>query len=128
MYAYWGTPYKPGANDLLHDGGLDGPGLVTRAARDAGLDLGDPNHTAADDLRAYADPVATPRRGDLILFSDTSGTGRPGVASHVGVYIKPGVMIDAHDTGEGVGETNPESWYWVARQMGYWRPRGLEEG
>lgn len=119
-----GTPYVFGGKDVARDGGLDCSGLLTSTARRVGIDLGDPDYTSADGLKQYCDPVdeADVRRGDIVLFSQTYGNGGPDYATHVGVWLRPGVMLDTHD---GVHETNLYEPYWQQHLLGFWRPRSL---
>src|SRR5581483_4554894 len=128
LYAYAGTPYVFGGKDVARDGGLDCSGLLTRAARDCGLDLGDPDTTSADALKAVGPQLdgglpideAAAQRGDLVLFHSTYGSGGPTYATHVGVWVRPGVMFDTHD---GAHETrfNDGGGYWTQHYLGLWR-------
>jgi cell wall-associated NlpC family hydrolase len=127
MQALTGTPYVFGGKDPARDGGLDCSGLLTFTARQVGLDLGDPDYTSADALKGYCEPVdddADVRRGDVLLFHSTYGNGGPNYATHCGVWLRPGWMIDTHDS---VHETRHAEPYWQAHWLRVWRPRGLAE-
>lgn len=126
MQALTGTPYVFGGKDLARDGGLDCSGLLTSTAQQVGLDLGKPDYTSADSLKLYCDRVdeADARRGDVLLFHSTYGNAGPNYATHCGVYLRPGWMIDTHD---GVHETEHYDDYWQAHWLGVYRPRGLAE-
>ncbi len=124
MLALRGTPYVFGGKDPRRDGGLDCSGLLTYAARQVGLDVGDPDYTDADTLRRAAQPLAddAPRRGCFVCFHSTYGNYGPGYATHIGVWLGPGQMLDSHDA-RGVGVTNLYDPYWQAHWLGlYWHP------
>ena len=80
--------------------GFDCSGLVMQAWASAGIGI----------ARVSSDQWATlhhirpghERAGDLVFFPGSDGTATsPG---HVGMVIRPGVMIDAYDTGFGIRE------------------------
>ena len=125
MYALWGTPYVFGGKNIPRDGGLDCSGLVTSTAPEHCL--GKPDFTNADALKSVGPRVALAgaQRGDLVLFEQTFGQFAPGYATHVGVWIRPGWMIDTHD---GVHETKfQDGGFWQKHFLGIWRPTIMQE-
>lgn len=122
MRSLFGVPYVWGGKYLARDGGFDCSGLLTYAARQVGLDLGDPDYTDADALRRASTPLAEPRRGALACFHSTYGRAGPGYTTHVGVVLAPGRMVDTHDP-RGVGETVIAGAWWQEHLQGYyWHP------
>lgn len=79
-----GTPYVWGGDE---PGGFDCSGLTSWAYAQAGVTI--PRTSQAQ--QAFAVPVADPQPGDLVFF------GTP--ATHVGMYLGGGQMLDAPHTG-----------------------------
>lgn len=124
MQVLMGTPYVWGGKDPQRDGGLDCSGLLTYAARQVGLDLGDPDYTSAETLRREAQPLAddAPRRGCFVCFHSTYGNYGADYATHIGVWLGPGQMLDCHAP-RGVGLTDLYESYWQQHWLGlYWHP------
>lgn len=69
-----------------------------------------PGTAAQKDMGALVSPVPSALRpGDLLFYTDPPGGSN---VTHVGIFIEPGVMIDAANENTGVRITNPfGSWY-----------------
>lgn len=121
-----GTPYLMGGRHESQ-GGLDCAGYVITGFGVIGIDL-DPDHTIdytnAERLLEHCDPVpkGNEQPGDLIFFQ---GTYLVTGASHVGVVLRSGTMLDDHGrpSGEGPGETDYSTWYWQQHFLAIGRPR-----
>lgn len=92
---YIGTPYKwGGANERE---GFDCSGLVQDVYKQIGVNL---PRTAQEQYNVTQDVSRSDPRswqpGDLLFFSDGKEI------SHVGIYLSPGVMLDAPHTGARV--------------------------
>ncbi len=86
--SYFGVPYVYGGTS---PSGFDCSGFVQYVYRQAGVSL--PRTASAQ--QAATTSVSNPRPGDLVFF------GSP--AYHVGIYVSPGVMIDAQRPGTTIG-------------------------
>ena len=86
--SYFGVPYVYGGTS---PSGFDCSGFVQYVYRQAGVSL--PRTASAQ--QAATTPVSNPRAGDLVFF------GSP--AYHVGIYVSPGVMVDAQRPGTTIG-------------------------
>jgi cell wall-associated NlpC family hydrolase len=84
----FGVPYAYGGESM---NGFDCSGLTQWVYRQAGISI--PRTASAQ--QSAATRVSSPQPGDLVFF------GYP--AYHVGIYVKPGVMIDAPYSGKTVG-------------------------
>jgi hypothetical protein len=116
---YQGTPYglPPGP------GQLDCSLLIVRACQDAGIPL-PPGTRTAEQLRQAARLVTSAdqgwdntcvQRGDLLFFERTY-RGNPGErATHVGIALLGGQMLDANDARGTVGITSLYTPYWQER-------------
>jgi len=96
--SFRGTPYLWGGST---PGGFDCSGLTSYAYAAAGVTL--PRTSQAQ--QAAASPVTDPRPGDLV-FMGGSGTG---TATHVGIVIGGGLMVDAPHPGSVV-RVEPYNW------------------
>lgn len=63
---------------------------------------------------AFWDAVSTPAPFDVVLFR------RGRWNSHVGILVRPGLML--HVTGDGAKLEHCDRGAWGARLQGYWRP------
>lgn len=101
-----GTPYVWGGTS---PGGFDCSGFVQYVFGHFGINL---NRTSEDQF-AEGVPISASdlQPGDLVFFS----TYAPG-ASHVGIYMGNGMMIDAADA--GVSVDNVFSSYWGSKYIG----------
>ncbi|WP_323098083.1 C40 family peptidase [Intrasporangium sp. YIM S08009] len=86
--SYFGVPYVYGGTS---PSGFDCSGFVQYVYRQAGVSL----PRTASQQQAFTTSVSNPRAGDLVFF------GSP--AYHVGIYVSPGVMIDAQRPGTTIG-------------------------
>jgi cell wall-associated NlpC family hydrolase len=86
--SYFGVPYVYGGTS---PSGFDCSGFVQYVFRQAGVSL----PRTASQQKAATTPVSNPRAGDLVFF------GSP--VYHVGIYVSPGVMIDAQRPGTTIG-------------------------
>ncbi|MEU9835664.1 C40 family peptidase [Streptosporangium sp. NPDC048047] len=97
-------------------GGFDCSGLALHAWSRAGVTL--THYTGSQFRQGHRVPLSRLRAGDLVFFG--GGTGDP---THVGVYVKNGVMVHAPKTGDVVKLTNfTASPYYRARYRGAVRP------
>lgn len=103
---YLGLPYVWGGTS---PSGFDCSGLVQYVFKEYGINL---PRTAAEQFR-----VGTPvekvnlQKGDLVFFQ----TYKPG-ASHVGIYLGNGKMIDSNSSGLMISDFNAN--YWQSRYLG----------
>ncbi|MBG0828196.1 C40 family peptidase [Planomonospora sp. ID67723] len=113
-----GTPYVWGGGSSTGPtrGGFDCSGLALHAWSKAGAVL---THYTGDQFRqGRRVPFSRLRPGDLVFFG--GGTGAP---THVGLYVKNGVMVHAPKTGDVVKTTDfASSPYYRARYRGAVRP------
>jgi cell wall-associated NlpC family hydrolase len=84
-----GTPYRWGGNTRA---GVDCSGLVAQVFKAHGIIV--PRTAAAQMDAAHPISRAEARPGDLV--GDPAGT-------HIGIFVAPGLMIDAPDVGQSVG-------------------------
>ncbi|MEV6984989.1 NlpC/P60 family protein [Sphaerisporangium sp. NPDC051017] len=113
-----GTPYVWGGGSAsgATRGGFDCSGLALYAWARAGVSL--PHYTGSQFARGTKIPISRLRPGDLVFFG--GGTGDP---THVGIYLKNGVMIHAPKTGDVVRKVDfLHSPYYRARYRGAIRP------
>ncbi|WP_245966456.1 C40 family peptidase [Sphaerisporangium album] len=113
-----GTPYVWGGGSAAGAtrGGFDCSGLALYAWSRAGVSL--PHYTGSQFTRGTKIPISQLRPGDLVFFG--GGTGDP---SHVGIYLKNGVMIHAPKTGDVVRKVDfLHSPYYRSRYRGAIRP------
>jgi len=96
--SFRGTPYLWGGST---PGGFDCSGLTAYAYAAAGVTLS----RTSQAQQAAASPVSDPRPGDLV-FMGGSGTG---TATHVGIVIGGGLMVDAPHPGSVV-RIEPYNW------------------
>ncbi|GGP87719.1 C40 family peptidase [Streptosporangium pseudovulgare] len=97
-------------------GGFDCSGLALHAWSRAGVAL--THYTGSQFRQGRRVPFSRLRAGDLVFFG--GGTGDP---THVGIYVKGGVMVHAPKTGDVVRMTNfAASPYYRARYRGAVRP------
>ncbi|MFF0307712.1 C40 family peptidase [Streptosporangium sp. NPDC004379] len=97
-------------------GGFDCSGLALHAWSRAGVTL--THYTGSQFRQGRRVPLSRLRAGDLVFFG--GGAGDP---THVGVYVKNGVMVHAPKTGDVVKLTNfTASPYYRARYRGAVRP------
>jgi len=90
-----GKPYQWGATG---PGSFDCSGLVMMAYRAAGIDI--PRTSQQQWAYGRQIPASQLQPGDLVFFDGADGTiTAPG---HVGIVLRPGVMIDAPTTGQDV--------------------------
>ena len=121
------TPYVFGGRHVPPQLGWDCAGFVMEAFAQIAVDI-DPDHgidfTNAQRLLDHCDIVPYDERqaGDLIFFERTYPTVG---ASHVGIVISLGVMIDDHQRNaeSGPGETNYDTAYWKSRYLAVGRVR-----
>ena len=101
--------------------GYDCSGLATAAWAAAGVTI------PRDTFHEWADlpHVPSPAPGDLVFFAGADGTTtNPG---HVGIVIRPGLMIDAYDSAVGVAKQTygtPGSDAGLQNPVGYAAPGG----
>ncbi|MEU9886725.1 C40 family peptidase [Sphaerisporangium sp. NPDC051011] len=113
-----GTPYVWGGGSTsgATRGGFDCSGLALYAWARAGVSL--PHYTGSQFARGTKIPISRLQPGDLVFFG--GGTGDP---THVGIYLKNGVMIHAPKTGDVVRKVDfLHSPYYRARYRGAIRP------
>lgn len=116
-----GVPYVWGAEDPDTDAGgpdrgaFDCSGLTKWAWASVGVYL---PHEAEAQRRACR-KVSVPRRGDLVLFDYNPPYG--GYATHVGLWLTPGWLIDTRSASRPVGIREIEK---PPRLLGFWRPGG----
>lgn len=114
-----GTPYVFGAADPDTDGSgpdrgaFDCSGLTMWAWASVGVKL--PHEAEAQ--RQVTQKVNVPRRGDLVAFDYNPPYG--GAASHIGLWLEPGRLIDTRSKSEPVGIRDIEP---PPRLLGFWRP------
>ncbi|GAA3508422.1 cell wall-associated NlpC family hydrolase [Streptosporangium album] len=113
-----GRPYVwgGGSGEGPTGGGFDCSGLALYAWSKAGTALS--HYTGSQFRQGRRVPFSQLRPGDLVFFG--GGTGDP---THVGVYVKDGVMVHAPKPGDVVRTTNfADSPYYRARYRGAIRP------
>ncbi|MFC4058191.1 C40 family peptidase [Planomonospora corallina] len=113
-----GTPYVwgGGSSDGPTRGGFDCSGLALHAWAKAGVKL--THYTGSQFRQGRRVPFSQLRAGDLVFFG--GGTGDP---THVGIYVKDGVMVHAPKAGDVVRTVNfADSPYYRARYRGAVRP------
>ncbi|WP_326820365.1 NlpC/P60 family protein [Streptosporangium sp. NBC_01756] len=113
-----GRPYVwgGGSGDGPTGGGFDCSGLALHAWSKAGAAL--THYTGSQFRQGRRVPFSQLRPGDLVFFG--GGVGDP---THVGVYVKDGVMVHAPKTGDVVRTTNfADSPYYRSRYRGAVRP------
>ncbi|MEU0521796.1 C40 family peptidase [Streptosporangium sp. NPDC006007] len=97
-------------------GGFDCSGLALHAWSKAGARL--PHYTGSQFRQGLRVPFSRLRPGDLVFFG--GGAGDP---THVGVYLKNGIMVHAPKTGDVVRATRfTTSAYYRAHYRGAVRP------
>ncbi|MGW4421427.1 NlpC/P60 family protein [Streptosporangium sp. NPDC004631] len=97
-------------------GGFDCSGLALHAWSKAGARL--PHYTGSQFRQGLRVPFSRLRPGDLVFFG--GGVGDP---THVGVYLKNGIMVHAPKTGDVVRATKfTTSAYYRAHYRGAVRP------
>ncbi|MEV7005841.1 NlpC/P60 family protein [Streptosporangium sp. NPDC051022] len=114
-----GTPYVWGGGSSTGPtgGGFDCSGLVLHAWSRAGATL--THYTGSQFRQGRRVSFARLRPGDLVFFG--GGAGDP---THVGLYVRDGVMVHAPKTGDVVKTTNfAASVYYRARYRGAVRPQ-----
>lgn len=122
LEALQGTPYVWGGKDPWRDGGLDCSGLLTYAARQVGLDLGEPDYTDAEALRRATTAVPS-CRGALVAFHSTYGEAGPDYTTHIGVWLDEGALMLDSQPARGVGRTDIAGTWWQQHLQGfYWHP------
>ncbi|GIH89889.1 NlpC/P60 family protein [Planobispora siamensis] len=113
-----GTPYVWGGGSRSGPtrGGFDCSGLALHAWSKAGATL--THYTGSQFTQGRRVPFSRLRPGDLVFFG--GGTGDP---THVGIYVKNGVMVHAPKSGDVVKTTDfATSPYYRARYRGAVRP------
>ncbi|WP_248963562.1 C40 family peptidase [Sphaerisporangium perillae] len=113
-----GTPYVWGGGSQAGatGGGFDCSGLALYAWGRAGVSL--PHYTGSQFAKGTKIPFSQLQAGDLVFFG--GGNGDP---THVGVYLKDGVMVHAPKTGDVVRKVDfAHSTYYRARYRGAIRP------
>ncbi|WP_433253031.1 C40 family peptidase [Streptosporangium sp. CA-135522] len=113
-----GRPYVWGGGSSAGPtgGGFDCSGLALHAWSRAGATL--THYTGSQFRQGRRVSFSQLRPGDLVFFG--GGTGDP---THVGVYVKDGVMVHAPKTGDVVKTTNfAASAYYRSRYRGAVRP------
>ena len=119
---YLGWPYVWGGSSPS-DGGFDCSGYVCWVVNNCGNGW-NVGRTTAEGLRrmcAYVSP-ADARPGDLVFFQGTYNTEG---ASHVGIYVGNGMMINA---GDPIKYANIHSTYWEPHFMQFGRLPGANPG
>lgn len=113
-----GRPYVWGGGSSTGPtgGGFDCSGLALHAWAKAGARL--THYTGTQFRQGRRVPFSRLRPGDLVFFG--GGTGDP---THVGVYVKDGVMVHAPKTGDVVRTIDfAASPYYLSRYRGAVRP------
>ncbi|MER5647422.1 C40 family peptidase [Streptosporangium sp. NPDC002524] len=113
-----GKPYVWGGGSSAGPtgGGFDCSGLALHAWAKAGARL--THYTGTQFKQGRRVPFSRLRPGDLVFFG--GGTGDP---THVGVYVKDGVMVHAPKTGDVVRTADfAASPYYLSRYRGAVRP------
>ncbi|GII01082.1 C40 family peptidase [Planobispora takensis] len=113
-----GTPYVWGGGSSSGPtrGGFDCSGLALHAWSKAGAKL--THYTGSQFTQGRRVPFSQLRPGDLVFFG--GGTGDP---THVGIYVKNGVMVHAPKSGDVVKTTDfAASPYYRALYRGAVRP------
>ncbi|MER5322863.1 C40 family peptidase [Streptosporangium roseum] len=113
-----GRPYVWGGGSSAGPtgGGFDCSGLALHAWSRAGAAL--THYTGSQFRQGRRVPFSQLRPGDLVFFG--GGAGDP---THVGVYVKNGVMVHAPKTGDVVKTTDfAASSYYRSRYRGAVRP------
>jgi cell wall-associated NlpC family hydrolase len=113
-----GRPYVWGGGSSAGPtgGGFDCSGLALHAWSKAGATLS--HYTGSQFRQGRSVPFSQLRPGDLVFFG--GGTGDP---THVGVYVKDGVMVHAPKRGDVVKTTNfADSVYYRLHYRGAVRP------
>lgn len=114
-----GKPYSFGA---AGPHSWDCSGLTMKSWAAAGFTL--PHYTVAQFASVQKVPIAQAQPGDLVFFGgDNPAAGKP---HHVGLYIGPGLMIDAPDYGIPVGVHNYNSYGDVMDVVGRMPVGGLD--
>ena len=119
---YLGWPYVWGGSSPS-DGGFDCSGYVCWVVNNCGNGW-NVGRTTAEGLRrmcAYVSP-ADAKPGDLVFFEGTYNTEG---ASHVGIYVGNGMMINA---GDPIKYANIHSSYWEPHFMQFGRLPGANPG
>jgi cell wall-associated NlpC family hydrolase len=98
-YAQLGCPYVFGGTGPCRDG-FDCSGLVMQAWAAAGLNVPRTSYEQWDDLPHVSTSDLQP--GDILVFAG---------ASHVGMYVGGGWLIDAPQTGEDVEKVQLAGWF-----------------
>lgn len=112
-----GCPYVYGATGPC-SAGYDCSGLVMEAYASAGVTIG----RTSEEQWATLRHVTSPHGGDLVFFTGSPVDPPPG---HVGIVVRPGIMIDAYDTGTPVREETyglPSSAGGLQDPVGFARP------
>jgi cell wall-associated NlpC family hydrolase len=104
-----GTPYVFGGKYIPRDKGIDCSGFVCEVFAHCGIDLGNRDYLSAEAIRQTTRSIqeAEAITGDLIFFKNTYDT--PG-ASHIGIWIADGKIIDAHGTHVQLTDTRSQYW------------------
>ncbi|MEV7967326.1 C40 family peptidase [Sphaerisporangium sp. NPDC088356] len=113
-----GTPYVwgGGSGAGATRGGFDCSGLALYAWARAGVSL--PHYTGSQFTKGTKIPFSRLRPGDLVFFG--GGSGDP---THVGIYLKDGVMVHAPKSGDVVRKVDfAHSAYYRSRYRGAIRP------
>ncbi|MFC4534505.1 C40 family peptidase [Sphaerisporangium dianthi] len=113
-----GTPYVWGGGSRAGatGGGFDCSGLALYAWSRAGVSL--PHYTGSQFAKGAKIPFSRLKEGDLLFFG--GGTGDP---THVGIYLKNGMMVHAPKSGDIVRTVDfAHSSYYRARYRGAIRP------
>ncbi|MET8155859.1 NlpC/P60 family protein [Sphaerisporangium sp. NPDC005289] len=113
-----GTPYVwgGGSRNGATKGGFDCSGLALYAWSRAGVSL--PHYTGSQFTRGSKIPFSRLKEGDLVFFG--GGAGDP---THVGIYLKKGMMVHAPKSGDVVRTVDfAHSAYYRARYRGAIRP------
>ncbi|MGH3275795.1 MAG: NlpC/P60 family protein [Streptosporangiaceae bacterium] len=98
-YAQLGCPYVFGGTGPCHSG-FDCSGLTSQAWASAGISIGRTSYDQWDSLPHVSTAALEP--GDILVFAG---------ASHVGIYVGGGYLIDAPQTGSDVERVALSGWY-----------------
>lgn len=94
-----GDPYVWGATG---PNSFDCSGLTQWAYGQAGLKI--PRTSQEQRSAGSVISLAEAQPGDLITFTYPGESGNPGPGNHVGLYVSPGVLLDAPTQGQNVQE------------------------